>query len=701
MYATFLKTSESVSSRLVLLLLFPAFKCKSPTWLSLKAVGLSMAGAAYWLATFYIVSSLLFHHLTYFWRLMCIYQSSHGGLVPSTTTDTYSSVSAQGLFYQPRRSLAAFLIVSIIAIGQTIVTLPPISRRRGVLLLFALMPISSFLYNARSETTVTKEQFDRKPDSNPPDSAGAGGAAILPKADILLPGYHPMTVLHRNAKKAWDEKVARQSRTLDDAAEEYVRRYKIRPPEGFGKWFEVAQQNNFVLVDEFDGMMEAIQPLWGVDPWELGTRLRKAASQDASILGVQIKDQHIAKPNAEELTKLPWNITEYLTPEIIKHIPSVEFALNLLDTPRVLLPYDTFSLLLQRSDLRVHDNVDISPSEEEELSEEIHFMNISYQNPWEELTLACPMTSRARTLSHATVGGYTSEVGGFVTDLPKSKDICNSPPLRRMHDFIDQPKEQSFTRSVIPILSRNRLSTFQDLLYPGPWSPDLESEYPLSEDPEWKQKESAVSLPFADEPPEQRDDPQHQSLFEFISLDKSKATFLHKTEAPYKTKHGRSPSARQSLWQTRDDSTTISQILPLLRINDTTAQALSRKYIFTIDSSAQPSDVRFFRLLRSRSTVLHQAMLHKWYDDWIIPWIHYLPVRMDVDDLPEMVRFLTQDSEGRDLGHQVAQESRDWALRVLRKVDMQLYVWRLLLEYARVVDTQRKDKWCCFDNLGK
>ena len=38
----------------------------------------------------------------------------------------------------------------------------------------------------------------------------------------------------------------------------------------------------------------------------------------------------------------------------------------------------------------------------------------------------------------------------------------------------------------------------------------------------------------------------------------------------------------------------------------------------------------------------------------------------------------------------IAMSGHDWAQRVLRKEDMQVYVYRLLLEYARLVDDNRE-----------
>ncbi|GFZ52401.1 hypothetical protein JCM24511_10174 [Saitozyma sp. JCM 24511] len=46
---------------------------------------------------------------------------------------------------------------------------------------------------------------------------------------------HPIYQLIRDARAAWDEKLERQSQTLDEAVEEYRRRYGRQPPKGFDK----------------------------------------------------------------------------------------------------------------------------------------------------------------------------------------------------------------------------------------------------------------------------------------------------------------------------------------------------------------------------------------------------------------------------------------------------------------------------------
>lgn len=55
---------------------------------------------------------------------------------------------------------------------------------------------------------------------------------INPNAQI-----HPIHQLIRDARRRWDAKLAKQSKTLREAVEEYQNRYQQHPPQGFDKWW--------------------------------------------------------------------------------------------------------------------------------------------------------------------------------------------------------------------------------------------------------------------------------------------------------------------------------------------------------------------------------------------------------------------------------------------------------------------------------
>ena len=94
----------------------------------------------------------------------------------------------------------------------------------------------------------------------------------VPEAAIVEVDPHPIPRLIAEAEERFTKKVARQSRTLPEAAAEYRRRYGRNPPKGFDKWWAFAQENEFVMVDEFDGLIDDLAPFWEISGEELSRR---------------------------------------------------------------------------------------------------------------------------------------------------------------------------------------------------------------------------------------------------------------------------------------------------------------------------------------------------------------------------------------------------------------------------------------------
>jgi len=70
--------------------------------------------------------------------------------------------------------------------------------------------------------------------------------------------------------------------------------------------------------------------------------------------------------------------------------------------------------------------------------------------------------------------------------------------------------------------------------------------------------------------------------------------------------------------------------------------------------------------------------------------VHYFPVSQGLGELPEMVAWLTGTEEGRRRAKRVADQGREWAAKTMREEDRVIYVYRLLLELARMQDPGRE-----------
>lgn len=81
------------------------------------------------------------------------------------------------------------------------------------------------------------------------------------------------------------------------------------------------------------------------------------------------------------------------------------------------------------------------------------------------------------------------------------------------------------------------------------------------------------------------------------------------------------------------------------------------------------------------------AKLERWTNhkdlrflDRIQPWVHYVPVQVDLSDLHDALLFFRGDLYGEgshhELARKIAHEGREWAKRFWRKEDMTAYAFR-------------------------
>lgn len=71
---------------------------------------------------------------------------------------------------------------------------------------------------------------------------------------------HPIYQLVADAKKRWEGKLAKASRSLPQAVGEYRRRYGRDPPAGFEAWWNYVKQKNVKLPDEYDQIVSSQVP---------------------------------------------------------------------------------------------------------------------------------------------------------------------------------------------------------------------------------------------------------------------------------------------------------------------------------------------------------------------------------------------------------------------------------------------------------
>lgn len=85
---------------------------------------------------------------------------------------------------------------------------------------------------------------------------------------------HPIPTLLALGEKRWEEVLARQSRTLEEAVLEYTRRYGRKPPKGFDLWWDYAMLHDLVLPDEYDRINLDLAPFFALPRTEMRRRTK-------------------------------------------------------------------------------------------------------------------------------------------------------------------------------------------------------------------------------------------------------------------------------------------------------------------------------------------------------------------------------------------------------------------------------------------
>jgi hypothetical protein len=121
------------------------------------------------------------------------------------------------------------------------------------------------------------------------------------------------------------------------------------------------------------------------------------------------------------------------------------------------------------------------------------------------------------------------------------------------------------------------------------------------------------------------------------------------------------------------------------------------KYLIDVDGNSFSGRYRDFLL--SGSVPIKATLFKEWQDNRFVAWKHFVPIDNTYLDVYGVLEFFLGwwDGEagrrkgGRDgLARRIAEDGKEWAEKVIRREDMRVYVYRLLLEYARVMDDQRE-----------
>lgn len=443
-----------------------------------------------------------------------------------------------------------------------------------------------------------------------------------------------------------------QSSTPEQAIIEYKRRYKRDPPKGFHQWVQFALQHDSKVIDDFD--------------------------------------------------QIDRDLEYYRTPEARRSFEALNAQKeNWRHTRRITI----FDGTMNRSDPYLYDH--LLPSLIEPFIHELPTNSMLYMSTIDEPRILSKSGEQPAEIQFTERPGRSIEnlVKDSCSQIPREltsrlgheKDVCQFPEPGKLHALISSPSSFSYTHSPVPILSFGRMSSFRDILIPCP----CYAAHPLLEDDE---------VPFLDKAPglywrgsstggqAKRFNwrfGHRQRFVAFIHALQNAANVLDASRHfGFKSKDFNRKRVtlfkdmfdvqmgRYHQCEFDGDRTACEDMERVLGPSNYEPEDTSLIYRYLFDLDGNSMSTRFYRLLSRRAVVLKQTWFQEWHDDRLIPWAHYIPVTMEMEELPALMDFLINDPAGERLSAEIAEAGYTWSKQVLRKIDISIYLYRLFIELA-------------------
>ncbi|KAK4062963.1 CAZyme family GT90 [Trichoderma harzianum] len=492
---------------------------------------------------------------------------------------------------------------------------------------------------------------------------------------------HPVESLVRGGKANFKSLLKTQSKSYKEAVEQYQLRYHAEPPPGFEAWYEFAIHHESPIIDDFDAIHHAVSPFWQLS----GKRVTETMSQ---IHFAQNSEMWFCSFNGESATsdcahayRVFDRHLKVLLDTLFKGLdgalPDVKFLVNHFDEPRILIP--TWGA----EEARNHPQFNVT--------------SMSHQPIWDEVTKFCASKDKAKkTKTQSSSQAFDLP---FVTDQSSAMDLCEHPEYRNMHGLFMSPVSFSLVEGFVPALSTGSPSTMGDILLPSPAYIEGEFIYDDSKEVGWDKKRNnlywagSTTGGFATNAnwinyQRQRFVKLAQNIerreFYYLReiggvIQRVASTFLNGRlfdvaftrifQCDRKYCRDQKRFFKVGGWADKD-------------------KALKSRLVFDLDGNGISG--RYYKLLASKSAPMKQTLLREWHDDRLVPWVHYIPVSQSLEELPELVFYLTSTEAGQSRAREIAEQGREWFFKALREKDMAVYMYRLLLELARLQDPSRE-----------
>ena len=536
---------------------------------------------------------------------------------------------------------------------------------------------------------------------------------------------HPIKKLMIDARLKQEALLEKRSFDVNTAAARYRERRGRHPPPGFEQWFEAAIEDGALVVEDyFDRIYKDVTPYWALEPEVLTER---ASSWH---FGVKVRNG-TAMPNGDQGGRVAWlPLWTELVQEFAKHLPDVDMPFNYMDESRLLVPFDKIAeYVATEAERRVMPEPAQVTTEYERLTK-IDMKKLEPYDPewikggqsyWDLAVETCGPDSAAYGIPQATDFSPSVEFPqnwkpdfvykGYINNWTAAIDPCGQPHLRQLHGTFLEPISMSTSKELIPLFGGSKLPMNNEILIPGAMYLTDSEFYSGGGDhgPQWHAKKNGIIWRGDASGGRFKENSWHRFQRHRL-VDMLNGTTLMRAESEgirAKTfelpsrkiyKSDRQAHGELGAWINNFADTGFVHICndgcewmdPYYHTLESKPMKEQYQYKFLPDADGNSFSARFRGFMRSTSLPLKATIYAEWHDDRLVPWLHFVPLDNTFRDLYPILEFLGDgDGPGDWAAKTIAENGQNWSEQVLRKTDMKLYVWRLLLEWARVCDVNR------------
>ncbi|MCJ1310650.1 capsule-associated protein CAP1 [Agyrium rufum] len=531
---------------------------------------------------------------------------------------------------------------------------------------------------------------------------------------------HPIATLVNDAENSFDALRAKQSKSLEEAVAEYKRRYRMPPPPNFDKWYEFAVERGTELIDEFDLIHDSLLPFWALEPDVIRSRTGEILSGPRNyLMGCSIREHKVEIMGGGQNAQA--NGTIEMIENYVKWLPDMDLAFNVHDEPRVMVPHEDLGVLLEAARKNAQSvkaiknpfsspRIDLSQGGDLPEVPKVHFYDLAHQPSWSHTKLSCPPSSpvgnRISTGKDSSIA-YTTDKIGFVSNTTAFSDICLTPTLSETFDSFNA---YQVSMELVPVFSPSKLSTFLDILCPSTWYFMEKTHFDEESSVAWEDKEAkmywrgSTSSGWSETgnwPHQLR-----QRVVAARTMSDDPVTVFHRDDEAEGESVNSEPRPWIEQYLYRADSSVQYDVqfteikncsppdceaeLDFFNVTEPVPQSDAWKAKYLLDMDGNAFSGRFFAFLRSHSLPFKLAYFREWHtNERLWPWVHFVPVSRDLHEGDELVRYFEEEAEGQVIAKRLASQGRDWASKTIRRDDMEVWMFRLLLEYGRLVDDNR------------